>query len=63
MLSSDEDVPAKYRNVYFRVYEIDKEKLSLLTEAIKKKAALLYLVDFQYNQRTVYEIPEKLLLK
>jgi acetoin utilization protein AcuB len=57
MLSTDEDVPSGYRNVYFRVYEIDRGKLSLLTEAIRKKATLLYLVDFQHNERTVYEIP------
>ena len=59
MLSTDEDMPSGYRNVYFRVYDIDKEKLSLLTEAIRKKATLLYLVDFQHNERTVYDIPEE----
>ena len=59
ILSTDEDAPSGYHNVYFRVYEIEKGKLSLLTDAIRKKATLLYLVDFQHNERTIYEIPEE----
>ena len=59
MLSTDEDAPTGYRNVYFRIYKIEKWKLSLLTEAIRKKATLLYLVDFEHNERTIYEIPEE----
>ncbi len=55
-LSTDEAAPSGYLNVYFRVYEIEKGKLSLLTEAIRKKATLLYLVDFEDNERTIYEI-------
>lgn len=57
MLSTVENVTSGYRNVYFRVHELDKEKITLLTEAISKKATLLYLVDFQHNERTVYEKP------
>ena len=59
MLSSIEDAPSGYRNVYFRVYEVEKQKLTLLTEAIRKIATLLYLVDFQNNRREVYEQPMK----
>lgn len=57
MLSTDEDVPTGYRNVYFRVQDLDKEKITSLTKAIGKSATLLYLVDFQHNERTVYEKP------
>ncbi len=60
MLSTDEDVVAGYRNIYFHVDVTDKKKLSLLTEALRKKATLLYLVDFQDDQRTVYDVPEKI---
>lgn len=58
-LSTAEDAPSGYLNVYFRIYEIEKGKLSLLTEAIRKKATLLYLVDFEHNERKIYEIPEE----
>ena len=59
-LSTNEDAPSGYHNAYFRIYEIEKEKLSLLIEAIRKKATLLYMVDFEHNERTIYEIPKKI---
>jgi len=54
-LSTYEDVPPGYRKAYFRICDIDQEKLSPLTEAIGQKATLLYLVDFEHNQRKIYE--------
>lgn len=55
MLSTQEDVPAGYRNIYFRICDIAQGKLSHLTESIGHWATLLYLVDFENNERKIYE--------
>lgn len=60
MLSTDEGTLNGYRNVYFRVYEINKDRLSPLMEEIQKRAKLLYMVDFQHNERIVFEQAEEI---
>jgi len=55
MLSTLEDVPPGYRKIYYRICDIAQEKLAPLMEAIEHKATLLYLVDFETNQRTIRE--------
>lgn len=55
ILSSWDNVPPDHLNIYFRVYQIDREKLPSLLEKIKTKGALLYLVDHRENTRTIYE--------
>jgi hypothetical protein len=42
-------------NLYFRVYQIDRQQLPSLIEKIKTKGALLYLVDHRENTRTICE--------
>ena len=45
LLTSYENVPPGYRNVYIRVYQIDRGNLPKLQAELKKKAALLNMVD------------------
>jgi len=55
ILSSYERAPEGFRNVYIRVYDIDREKLAPLQAELKAKAAMLYMVDYRENTRVVYE--------
>ena len=55
ILTSWDNVPPGHLNIYFRIYDIDREKLPALLEKIKEKGTLLYLVDHRENTRTIYE--------
>jgi len=55
ILSSYNDVPEGYRNVYIRMYNIDRHKLQKLLDALGKTAELLYFVDHRENLRKTYE--------
>jgi acetoin utilization protein AcuB len=55
ILSSWDNVPPDHMNLYFRVYQIDRQQLPSLIEKIKTKGALLYLVDHRENTRTICE--------
>jgi len=55
LLSSWDDAPPDHLNLYFRVYQIDRQQLPSLVEKIKAKGALLYLVDHREDTRTIYE--------
>jgi acetoin utilization protein AcuB len=55
IMSSGENAPDGYLNIYFRVYNIDREKLPALIKEVEKKGRLLYVVDHRENKRTVYE--------
>jgi acetoin utilization protein AcuB len=54
ILSSWDNAPPDRLNLYFRVYQIDRQKLPLLLDKIKEKGVLLYLVDHRENTRTIY---------
>ena len=54
ILSSNERVPEGYRNVYIRMYGVDRSKLPQLIEALKEKAILIYMVDHDANTREIY---------
>ncbi|MEJ5363589.1 MAG: CBS and ACT domain-containing protein [Desulfosoma sp.] len=54
ILGSYDRAPAGYRHVYIRAYDLDRSKLGELTEALKKKAKMLYLVDHRENRREIY---------
>ena len=47
ILSTYENVPEGYRNVYIRVRDCDREKLGQLKEELALKAKVLYVVDHQ----------------
>ena len=54
ILSSWDNVPPGRLNLYFRVYQIDRQNLPLLLDKVKEKGVLLYLVDHRENTRTIY---------
>jgi acetoin utilization protein AcuB len=54
ILSSYDMAPEGYRNVYIRAFNIDREKLGSLTEELKQKAKMLYMVDHKENVREIY---------
>ncbi len=54
ILSSWDNAPPDRLNLYFRIYQIDRQKLPLLLDKIKAKGVLLYLVDHRENTRTIY---------
>jgi len=56
ILSSWDNAPPDYLNIYFRVYRIDRQKLPSLLDKIKEKGTLLYMVDHREDKRTVYEL-------
>ena len=55
ILTSYEKAPEGYRNVYIRMYSIDRIKLEELKSALKKNAKLLYMVDHRNNTREIYQ--------
>jgi len=55
ILTSYEKAPEGYRNVYIRIYSIDRIKLEELKSALKEKATLLYMVDHRNNTREIYQ--------
>jgi len=54
ILSSYEQAPAGFRNVYIRAFNIDRNTLESLKEEVKHKAKLLYIVDHRENIREIY---------
>jgi acetoin utilization protein AcuB len=55
ILSSSDNAPDGYLNFYFRIYQIDREKLPSLLDRIREKGTLLYMVDHRENKREIYE--------
>lgn len=55
ILTSWDNAPPDHLNIYFRVYQIDRQKLPSLLDKIKEKGMLLYMVDHRKNERTIYE--------
>ncbi|MFO7556190.1 MAG: CBS and ACT domain-containing protein [Desulfobacterales bacterium] len=55
ILSSSNTVPDGYLNFYFRIYNIDREKLPSLLDKIREKGTLIYMVDHRENKRTIFE--------
>ena len=55
ILSTYEGVPKGYRNVYIRMFGIDRTKLAEMKESFGKNATVLYMVDHRENKREIYE--------
>lgn len=55
ILTSYERAPMGYRHVYIRFHQIDRNRLSLLIEEVRKTAPLMYLVDHRENRREIFE--------
>lgn len=59
ILSTYERVPAGFRLVYIRAYDLKRDDLQQLVEELSGKALLLYLVDHREDIRHVYqELPD-----
>lgn len=54
ILGSYDRAPSGFRHVYIRAYDLDRSTLGELTEALKKKAKMLYLVDHRENRREIF---------
>ena len=55
ILSSVDTAPAGHINLYFRIYQIDRDKLPSLIKEIEEKGTMLYVVDHRTNKRTLYQ--------
>ncbi len=55
ILSTAENAPEGFLNVYFRVYDLAREKAPALIEEIGRIGTVLYVVDHRNNRRVVYE--------
>jgi len=55
VLTSYERALKGSRNVYIRIYDIERSRLDLLKDNLRKKAKLAYMVDHRENRREVYE--------
>jgi len=55
LLSSSDHAPVDHLNFYFRIYQIDRQKLPSLLADIKEKGTLLYMVDHRENKRIIYD--------
>lgn len=53
ILSSYEGVPAGFRNVYIRIYDIPRDDLPALQAEMQEKAKMLYVVDHRDNRREI----------
>jgi acetoin utilization protein AcuB len=54
ILGSYERVPAGYRMVYIRAYDIDRATLQQLQKELEQKATLYYVVDHRENRREIF---------
>lgn len=55
VLVSLESGDEKYLNAYIRMYGIDRNRFPVLKEELRKKATLLYMVDYFENKREIYQ--------
>lgn len=55
ILTSYENAPEGYRNVYIRIYSIHRPTLGRLLSVVKEKCQLLYMVDHREGKREIYE--------
>ena len=55
ILSTYEGVPAGFRRVYIRAFNIDREKLPQLFKEFQSKATMLYFVDRRENLREILQ--------
>ena len=56
IITSGENAPKGHLNIYFRIYQIDRDRLPSLMEKVEKKGTMLYIVDHRENKRTIYDL-------
>jgi acetoin utilization protein AcuB len=54
ILSSYDRAPQGFRRVYLRAYQVDRDHIDALLEAMQSCARLLYMVDHRENQRKIF---------
>lgn len=54
ILSTYDNVKEGFREVYIRVYGIDRSKVAQLKEALNKTGTLLYMMDFREHRREFF---------
>ena len=54
ILSTYENVPVGYREVYIRMYGVHRDDLSELKEDLREKGTLLYMIDHREGKREIY---------
>lgn len=54
ILSSYHNVELGYRNVYIRIYDMDRSRMQNLVSELGRRAQLLYYVDHRENKRMIY---------
>ena len=55
---SYENVPDCFREVYIRMYGIDRERFKELRKELEQKVELIYMVDHSENRRVYYRTGE-----
>ena len=55
ILTSYENVPEGFRNVYIRTYNVDRDKADSLISDLRNKSTLRYFVDHRDNKRKIFE--------
>jgi len=56
ILSSGEDSPHGYRNVYFRIYQMNRQFLDSMIKDIEPKGTMLFFVDHREGKRKIYDV-------
>jgi len=56
ILTSYDRVPERFRNVYIRFFDLDRDVLETLKENLSEIAKVLYIVDHRENKREIYEV-------
>jgi len=54
ILTSYDNVPTGHRNVFLRMYGMDRTRLDQLKAELRRKATLLYMIDHRQNIREIY---------
>lgn len=55
VLSSSENSPEGFINVYLRIYDIDRKTIPSILDEMKKHGTLLYVIDHKENTRQIFE--------
>lgn len=54
ILTSYDRAPEGYRNVYVRVFGLDRTRINAMMDSLEERAALLYMVDHRENRREIF---------
>jgi len=55
ILTSDDNLPKGYRKVFLRISDMNRVSLDAITEELRTKGELIYIIDHHDNLRMVYQ--------